>query len=101
MADLGIGDDIPSDHALGHLALLVFRHCEYLKHNYGQVSPDRSPFAALLCGGVDAALCHRIWLSALRSYSALNSQPTRAMAEIRYIHTSSAMPAPTEPYITL
>ena len=45
MADLGIGDDVPSDHALGHLVLLALRHCEYLKHNYSQVNPDRLPFA--------------------------------------------------------
>ena len=37
----------------------------------------------------------------VRSYSALNSQPSRAMAASRYIHTSSAIPAPMEPYITL
>jgi len=39
--------------------------------------------------------------AAARSYSALNSQPIRAITAIRYIHTSRAMPAPTEPYITL
>src|SRR3954468_18349279 len=38
---------------------------------------------------------------AARSYSALNSQPTSAIREIRYIQTSSAMPAPIDPYITL
>ena len=36
-----------------------------------------------------------------RSYSALNSQPSSAMAATRYIHTSSAMLAPMLPYITL
>jgi hypothetical protein len=36
-----------------------------------------------------------------RSNSALNSQPIRAMMARTYIHTNSAMPAPTEPYITL
>ena len=36
-----------------------------------------------------------------RSNSALNSQPTKAMAAIRYIQTRSAMLAPTLPYITL
>ena len=36
-----------------------------------------------------------------RSYSALNSQPSRAMAATRYIHTSNAMLAPMLPYITL
>jgi hypothetical protein len=30
MADLGIGDDVPSDQALGHLVLLALRHCEHL-----------------------------------------------------------------------
>jgi len=37
----------------------------------------------------------------LRSYSALNSQPISAIRAIMYIQTSSAMPAPTEPYIRL
>jgi hypothetical protein len=36
-----------------------------------------------------------------RSYCALNSHPMSASTAIRYIHTSSAMPAPTDPYITL
>jgi hypothetical protein len=43
MADRGIGDDVPSDHALGNLVLLTLRHCEYLKHNYSWVNPDGSP----------------------------------------------------------
>jgi hypothetical protein len=42
MADLGIGDDVPSDHALGNLVLLALRHCEYLKHNYSRSPPGRS-----------------------------------------------------------
>ena len=32
-----------------------------------------------------------------RSYSALNSQPSSAMMDIRYIQTSSAMLVPTLP----
>src|SRR5580658_2850224 len=36
-----------------------------------------------------------------RSYSALNSQPSNAIAATRYIHTSIAMLAPILPYITL
>src|SRR6185503_18536414 len=42
------------------------------------------------------------WLrAALRSNSALNSQPIRATKAITYIHTSSAIPAPIDPYMTL
>ena len=40
-------------------------------------------------------------LASARSYSALNSQPMSAITAIRYIHTKSAIPAPTDPYITL
>ena len=40
MADLGIGDDLPSDHALGNLVLLALRHCEYLRHDY-RIGPHR------------------------------------------------------------
>lgn len=43
----------------------------------------------------------RVHWRLVRSYSALNSQPSSAMAAIRYIQTSKAMPAPMEPYITL
>src|SRR5574340_890106 len=41
------------------------------------------------------------YIRAKRSYSALNSQPTRAMAASRYIHTTSAMLVPMLPYMTL
>jgi hypothetical protein len=36
-----------------------------------------------------------------RSYSALNSHPSSAIAATRYIHTSNAMLAPILPYIRL
>ncbi len=37
----------------------------------------------------------------IRSHSALNSQPTSAIAATRYIQTSSAIVVPTVPYMTL
>lgn len=42
MADLGIGDDVPSDHALGNLVMLALRRCEHLKHNY-KIDPTGVP----------------------------------------------------------
>jgi hypothetical protein len=43
----------------------------------------------------------RDYAAAPRSYSALNSQPTRATKARTYIQTTRAMAAPIEPYITL
>src|SRR5437763_619355 len=44
-----------------------------------------------------------VWTNypAARSWAALNSQLIREISAIRYIQTSSAIPAPIEPYITL
>ena len=48
--------------------------------------------------GVDTALSVNSLPSRERGYNiALNSAPTRITSEIMYIHTSSAMPTPSDP----
>jgi hypothetical protein len=74
---------------------------ECLRHVEGQKNePLRVPEVRINASVIAAypAPCER---PAALSYSALNSQPISAITAIKYIHTSSAMPAPTEPYITL
>jgi hypothetical protein len=68
-----------------------------------QSSMERSGIPLTLFTGPKRAAVRvgRVHLRRNRSYSALNSQPTRAMAAVRYIQTRSATPAPSEPYMTL
>lgn len=89
------------------LAKLVGRypHTSYTDDDRSARANDRGDYLGvhnlnmrLGCLGSQPRPAQSFWM---RSYSALNSQPISAIAEIRYIHTSSAMPAPMEPYITL